>query len=333
MSALINSPAPASPAVVGPSGNHDEAVRRLRSEMAPVRLQFTWFGLNKALNPEQKARAAATFEADAPFVSAGKKLWDTRTPAFRAVSAVRTKIIESWRGMSLPFPEPGVRLLRRDQVEMFLSLMTDYRVELADAVAELDRHYGDLRASAARQLGDLYDPNDYPPSLTGLFDVSWDFPNVEPPGYLLALSPGLYREEQRRVRQRFDEAVRLAEEAFLAEFARLVGHLTERLGTEADGTPRVFRDSAVGNLSAFFERFRQLDVRSHEQLDALVTEAQRIVRGIGPQDLRDQRDLRQHVAERLGRVRDELETLVIDRPRRRVLRGPSPASPSPSSET
>jgi hypothetical protein len=328
MSALIDSHTPASPSVVGPSGNHDEAIRRLRGEMAPVRLQFTWFGLNKSLNAEQKARAAATFEADAPFVSAGKKLWDTKTPAFRAVSAVRTKIIESWRGMSLPFPEPGVRLLRRDQVEAFLALMTDYRVELADAVAELDRHYGDLRASAARQLGDLYDPSDYPATLTGLFDVSWDFPNVEPPGYLLALSPCLYREEQRRVRQRFDEAVRLAEEAFLAEFARLVGHLTERLGTEADGTPRVFRDSAVGNLSEFFERFRQLDVRSHEQLDALVTEAQRIVRGIGPQDLRDQRDLRRHVAERLGRVQDELQTLVVDRPRRRVLRGPSPASPS-----
>ncbi len=328
MSALVASHVPASPALGGPTGSHDEAVRRLRSEMAPVRLSFTWFGINKSLNAEQKARAAATFEADAPFVSAGKKLFDTKVPTYRAVSAVRTKIIESWRGMSLPFPEPGVRLLRRDQVEAFLSLMTDYRIELADAVAELDRHYADLREAAARQLGDLFDPNDYPASLTGLFDVSWDFPNIEPPGYLLAMSPALYRDEQRRVRERFDEAVRLAEEAFVAEFGRLVAHLTERLGTEADGSPRVFRDSAVGNLGAFFERFRQLDVRSHEQLDALVTEAQRIVRGIGPQDLRDRRELRQHVAERLGQVRTELDTLVVERPRRRVLRGPSPSSSS-----
>lgn len=332
MSALVDHNPMAAPAVGAASGNHDEAVRRLRSEMAPVRLSFTWFGINKSLNAEQKARAAATFEADAPFVSAAKKLWDTKTPAFRAVSAVRTKIIESWRGMSLPFPEPGVRLLRRDQVETFLSLMTDYRIELADAVAELDRHYADLREAAARQLGDLFDPNDYPATLTGLFDVTWDFPNVEPPGYLLAMSPRLYRDEQRRVRERFDEAVRLAEEAFVAEFGRLVAHLTERLGTEADGSPRVFRDSAMGNLGEFFERFRQLDVRSNEQLDALVSEAQRIVRGIGPQDLRDRRELRQHVADRLGRVRTELDTLVVDRPRRRVLRGPSPSSTSPSSE-
>jgi hypothetical protein len=231
--------------------------------------------------------------------------------------------------MSLPFPEPGVRILRRDQVEAFLALLTDYRVELADAVAEFDRHYADLRASAARQLGDLYNPNDDPPSLAGLFDVRWDFPNIEPPGYLLALSP---------------RSIAKSSGASASASTRPCGwprrpsspsspawcHLTERLGTEANVTPRVFRDSAVGNLTEFFERFRQLDVRSHEQLDALVTEAQRIVRDIGPQDLRDQRALRRHVAERLGRVRDELETLVVDRPRRRVLRGPSPATPSPS---
>jgi hypothetical protein len=42
-----------------------------------------------------------------------------------------------------------------------------------------------------------------------------------------------------------DEAVRLAEEAFIAELAKLVSHLTERLAGQKDGKPRIFRDSAV----------------------------------------------------------------------------------------
>ena len=46
-------------------------------------------------------------------------------------------------------------------------------------------------------------------------------------------------------------------EPILEEFARLVAHLTERIsGVGEDGQPRVFRDSAVGNLTEFFDRFR-----------------------------------------------------------------------------
>ncbi len=46
-----------------------------------------------------------------------------------------------------------------------------------------------------------------------------------------------------------EEAVRLAEQASLEESGRLVGRLTARLGgTNDDGTPKVFRDSAVENL-------------------------------------------------------------------------------------
>ena len=66
-------------------------------------------------------------------------------------------------------------------------------------------------------------PADYPQEIRGLFAVAWDFLSVEPPDYLLQLSPELYAQEQQRVAQRFEEAVRLAEQAFVSEFAILKG--------------------------------------------------------------------------------------------------------------
>lgn len=118
--------------------------------------------------------------------------------------------------------------------------------------------------------------------------------------------------------------MRLAEEAFLAEFGRLVAHLTERVsGTNEDGTPKVFRDSAIGNLVEFFDRFRQLNVRSSEQLDSLVAEAQRIVRNVEPQSLRDSDALRERMVSQLSRVQSSLDEMLVDRPRRRILRNPS----------
>jgi hypothetical protein len=116
----------------------------------------------------------------------------------------------------------------------------------------------------------------------GLFDIAWDYPSVEPPNYLQQLSPELYRQECQRVTARFDEAVRLAEQAFLDELSKLVAHLTERLSGDEDGKPKVFRDSAVANLTEFFERFRHLNVGSNEQLDQLVSQAQQTVRGVVP---------------------------------------------------
>ena len=145
--------------------------------------------------------------------------------------------------------------------------------------------------------------------MRGLFGVEWDFPSVEPPAYLMRLAPDIYRQEQDRVAQRFEEAVRLAEQAFVAEFARLVSHLTERL-SDGDGERRIFRDSVVTNLGDFFERFRQLNVRSNEDLDGLVAQAQQLVGGVTPQDLRDNAGLRQHVATEMAVVQSRLDDPV-----------------------
>jgi hypothetical protein len=76
----------------------------------------------------------------------------------------------------------------------------------------------------------------------------------------------------------------------------------------------------VGNLTEFFEKFRTLNVRSNAQLDALVAEAQRVVRGVGPQELRDNAELRQRVATQMAQVQNSLDSLLVDRPRRRLLR-------------
>ena len=66
--------------------------QRLRTTMAAVRVAFTWFGVQKSLTREQKALAAEAFDAEGGFLSAAKKLLDTKHPAFRAVTAVRGKI-------------------------------------------------------------------------------------------------------------------------------------------------------------------------------------------------------------------------------------------------
>lgn len=298
------------------------SAHRLRTTMTAVRVSFTWFGTRKTLTAEQKCQAADAFGAERQFLSAGKKLLDTRHPQFKLVTNARSRAVSYWRGVSLPYPEPGIRLIRQGGLEQFAEQMTEFRDELTEAVRELDEQFESLKSAARQRLGQLFNSADYPASLIGLFDVAWDFPSVEPPWYLRELSPDLYEQECQRMQVRFQEAVQLAEQAFIEELTRLIGHLTERLTGAEDGKPKVFRDSAIGNLQEFFQRFQSLNVRSNEQLDNLVSQCQSIVRGVEPQTLRDSQPIRQRVATQLAAVESVLDGILVDRPRRNILRRP-----------
>jgi hypothetical protein len=296
------------------------AANRLRATMAAVKLSFTWLGVRKTLAPEQRSTAARAFHADRELLSASKLILDTKNPAYRAVAAVRSEASSYWRTVTLPFPEAGIRLLPQNSLGMFASTMQTYRDRLQEAARELSAQYDAIKSEAQRRLGTLFNASDYPTTLDGLFDMEWSVVPIEPPQYLVALNPDVFQQEQARVRERFENAVELAEQAFAVELQRLTAHLAERLTGLHDGQPKVFRDSAVENLREFFERFRRLNIRSSPELDALVEQAQQTITGIEPQTLRDSNRLRQMVARDFEQIQAAVGDLLVDRPRRNILR-------------
>ncbi len=293
---------------------------RLQSETTAVRMKIHWPGVRKTLSQDQNRQAAGTFSADTKSLSTSKKLFDTRHPAFRAATAVKSQASDYWKSVTLPYVEPGMRLIRRRDVASFDVHMTSVQAELAEAVNQIEQAYDEMIDQARVRLGDLFDPADYSGNLRELFAIEWEYPSCDPPEYLLRVSPKLYYSECARVQRRFDESVKLAEQAFADELEQLVGHLAERLSGEDDGSPKVFRDSAVTNLLDFFDRFQRLNIHSDEQLDRLVADARSIVGGVVPQELRDQSNVRQRVATELSRVEASLEGWLTDRPRRSILR-------------
>ncbi|MCR9293646.1 MAG: hypothetical protein NXI32_13060 [bacterium] len=299
----------------------ETAADRLRYRFSAMRVSFTWFGTSKSLSAEQRQQTANQFGAEGKFISAGKKLIDTRHPAVQAVNQLKREVTEYWKSHSLPFPEPGIRLVRQSELEQLNEQMDCYQRQLEAAVETLQSCHGEIKQLAQERLGSLYCEGDYPASFHGLFDVSWDFPNVEPPDYLRRLQPALFEQECERMRSRFSEAVQLAEQAFLDELSGLVSHLGERLAGSEDGKPKIFRDSAVDNLHDFFERFQRLNISSSDELDTLVERARSIVAGVRPSNLRRDDSLRQQVASQLAGVQSVLDGLMVDRPRRRILRG------------
>ncbi len=298
-----------------------DSVEVLRNRFTALRLSFTWFGVRRSLSPDQCEQAAAQFGAERAYISASKKLIDAAHPAMRAVNQVRREVSEYWKDISLPFPEAGIRLVRQADVVQMDDHLGNYQRRLSEAVEVLESCHSEIKRLAHERLGRLYNEADYPATFIGLFQFTWDFPNVEPPDYLARLKPELYQQEWNRVRSRFEEAVQLTEQAFMNELSGLISHLSERLSGAGDGKPKIFRDSAIENLNEFFERFQRLNIHSSSELESLVARAQSLLSGVRPQQLRDSTGLRQQLATQLSGVQSVLDGLMVDRPRRRILRG------------
>ena len=292
----------------------------LQLQYAAMRVQFTWMGVRKAVSDQHRDEAADEFGAQAKMLSLSKKLIDTKHEAYRACSKIKREITSEFKRVSLPYPETGIRLVPHKKMDDFDEFMQDAQGRLNQASSRLQDRYAELRDKARNDLGRLFNEDDYPDTIENLFAVQWNVENVNPPDYLLELKPGLYERELQRVRSMFNNAVEMAEEAFVSDMAKLVDGLHERLTDNEDGTPKVFGDGCVDKLKDFIGRFRELSVRSNDDLEKLVNECDQLTRGVTADTFRNIPELRQHVAQKLAEVKEAMESDLVVLPRRKIKR-------------
>lgn len=298
--------------------------QELRTQTAAVRIRHRKLGTRKALTVSQRNAVAEVFHADTGVLSASKRLLNTKHEAFRQVLAVRRSATEYWRQSTAAYPEPGIRLIRRDRIEAFNTQMVAFKADLGERVKALEEAYAELRVAAAENLGELFNSTDYPATLTDEFDLAWEYPTIEPPAYLKELNPALYEQEQQRIAARFEEAVRLTEQALATELSDLVNHLCDKLAGESDGKPKVVRESAICNIKEFFDRFNGLNIHSNEQLESLIRQANQLVDGVDAKTVRNSDGLRSQLAQQMGEVRAALDQMVIVKRRQITLEDDPP---------
>src|SRR6476659_1584815 len=90
--------------------NHAQRLRRMA---AAVRVHFTWWGVHRTLTAQQQEEVGDACGADARLLSAGKKIIDVRHPAVRRLTSIRSRVVHYWRGLTLPYVEAGIRLIRQ----------------------------------------------------------------------------------------------------------------------------------------------------------------------------------------------------------------------------
>lgn len=327
-------PVPVSVPSPGPTLSNADS---LRAKTTPIKLSFTWFGQTKAISDEHKERMAQAVSAKSKSIGGHKKLFE-KHEKMKALTSVKGAIKRLFENYTLPFPEDGIRLIRRDRLTEFRTQYDVLKQDLWEATQDLDTVHDEIIEISRQELGELFNPSDYPASFLGRFEAEITFPNVKAPDYLAEIDPALYEAEKQRITAQFDQAVRDTEQMFLEQASKLVDHLIERLTPDpVTKDVKTFKAQGKGatidNLNEFFERFKMLNIGSNDKIDELMSQAKQIVNGVDPKSLRTSAELRNDLTSKLSSVRDRMDSMLLKKPKRKIQLDSLPLVQDPEEQT
>jgi hypothetical protein len=202
-----------------------------------------------------------------------------------------------------------------DQVDEGLEEFRQRREELIGKFLE---RYPAMVNEAVDRLRALYNPADYPhlAQVAARFTFEYRYLAFMTPETLSARL--LAREREKAVAEVSTEVEEI-KVALRSSFAELVYHAADRLRVGPDGKKMVFRDSLVQKLEEFLTYFNQRNIVDDHELAGLVERARAVMRGLAPQELRDDDSLRQQVQHTMQVIKDTMDAGMMVRPSRRLI--------------
>ncbi len=289
----------------------------LREKFGGVALGFKWLGIEKKAEFQEVSEVASLLNATTNAVKVQKVLIDTKDPSYKKLTSLKNKLRSLWIDNTLPWIEPGVRLMHKGLIEGFQKEQFEpLKLAMGAAVEQLAARWDEVLAEAPGRLGKLFNPDDYPKSPLGLFDCFLSFPNLEPPGYL---PPEVFEQQSKAVQKQFEEALKIGEAMLADELQKLVTNLADRLSPDVDGKPKVFKEASVQGVYDFFEKIAKLGMGSSAELENAISQVKDVLGGCTAKDLKGLSvDTKTTLSEQLKKVGESLESSVQVLPRRKL---------------
>jgi hypothetical protein len=266
------------------------------------------------------AAASIQVDADKDMLHVSKAILESKE-----LDAIKTLDGEmrTWLGKrALPSPfRRGTYLIPLDLVEQVDAKIGEYqekRRTLVDAfLAVYDKSVEDAR----KRLNGLFDAADYPGAdkVRATFYVDVRYLAFGVPEKLEGIRKDIFEREKAKAESQWREASDEVRQALRAGLADLVDHMVERLQGNGDGKPKVFRGTLVENMTEYLDLFDPRNVTDDTQLAQLVERCRKTLDGVDADALRASDAIRTKVREGMAQVQATLDTMVIDRPARRIV--------------
>src|SRR3990172_11564180 len=152
----------------------------LRAKFSAVKLRSKWWGVTRKVDDTTRDKMAEAVGARCEEVHAKKYLVNTKDSRYKACTAVRSAVKSFFRQTTNPWPEDGVRLCLREDIQAITDQVARSQSALDQAVAGLNEAYFEIREERRQSLGTMFRESDYPETLEGLFGVWLGVVNIQP---------------------------------------------------------------------------------------------------------------------------------------------------------
>lgn len=221
---------------------------------------------------------------------------------------------------SLPSPlKRGTYLVPLGSVDEVWQYLDQAEERYRAKVEEFLAVYPEKVAEAKVKLGGQFNQENYLPveQLRASFWIERRLIDFGTPSEK-KIGRALWEKERQRAEETWSRAVETIQEALRTSFQTLVGHLAERLEPKPDGTRKVFRDTAIDNMLEFIDLFKARNVTGDVELEGLMVQANNVLKGKKPEDIRKSDTIRGEIAGEMVRVQKALDKLMDVAPRRRI---------------
>lgn len=272
-------------------------------------------GIRRTLRKDQ-----VDVDADKDLIAASKKLIDS--PEYDAISTLDSEI-RNWlysRCLKTKWLKDGMYLAPLAAIEMIDAQVQAFAARRAELVQAFMARYDKAREDAATRLRTVFSERDYPSAAEAArkFYFEWEYITVAPPSEG-AVSREIYERESAKIQGRMAQAAEEITYAMRDAMKQLVSNLADRLSGEREGgKPKIFRDSAITNITDFLDTFAARNICNDSELEKLVAQARQVLNGVTPDQLRKQEPLREIVAKQMASINEALGELTKDAPIRAI---------------
>ena len=214
---------------------------------------------------------------------------------------------------TLPWSDGGSRLLPMKNFFDYKATLTDYETQFNDAVVDFINEYPTLVSAAAFQLGDLFDPEEYPDvyKLKDKFKFRYVFLPVPEIGdfrvdvneaHLVELKSQYESFYQNKLTEAMNDAWQRLHECVSKMSEKLANAETPRMTKDGEVHTQIFRDSLVTNAVELCDLLTRLNVTGDMKLEDARKKLEAAVSGVSAKELREDDDLRLDVKAQVDQI-------------------------------
>jgi len=226
--------------------------------------------------------------------------------AMQSVNAIVSLARSFHQENTLPWHDNGSRILPATNYMPYMEEMRKLKSQFDSAVQQLITNYPDYILGAKKDLGSLYNEEDYPTQAMLSAKYRFIF-SVDPMPQAQDFRISLQGDEVNHIQKDIENRLKVAEEAAMDDLWRRMQEVVQKLRDKMDeGKDAKFKNSIIGNIEELTELIPRLNITGDPVMDKMCKQIERTLVTVDPVDLREDDDYKADVKDDAQEILDAM---------------------------